>query len=324
MSDPVTNADIDDVLSSIRKLISVGDKADTNISTQPEIVTSQAKDALNEADIDAESSTEKFVLTPSLMVVEDDPAKIEMEEGTDDGWGRLDGDRDHGFNFNVPDAQSSSEQSSLTDAITLMEAADADAGLNEPANAPTPENEEGPLELSNWVWEPSDSTDDVEKDDSQLHPKVAEASVTPDQSELVATIEELEAAVSGGAHDFEPDGTEVMGQTIAWPGTAERKLDEVEDAQTTTHSDFGSSEAEDSEVPIFTRHPETHDAATADADSGSHDEVGAALDEETLRALVSAAVREELTGPMGERITRNVRKLVRREIYRILSSNEFD
>ena len=210
MSDPVTNADIDDVLSSIRKLISVGDKADTNTPTQPEIAASQAKDTLNEADIDAESSTEKFVLTPSLMVVEDDPAKIEMEEGTDDGWGRLDGDRDHGFNFNVPDAQSSSEQSSLNDAITLMEAADADARLNEAANAPTPENEEGPLELSNWVWEPSDSSDDAEKDDSQLHPEVAEASATPDQSELVATIEELEAAVSGGADDFEPDGTEVM------------------------------------------------------------------------------------------------------------------
>ncbi len=48
------------------------------------------------------------------------------------------------------------------------------------------------------------------------------------------------------------------------------------------------------------------------------------LDEDALRTLVSDVVREELTGPLGERITRNVRKLVRREIYRILSSKEFD
>jgi len=35
-------------------------------------------------------------------------------------------------------------------------------------------------------------------------------------------------------------------------------------------------------------------------------------------------VRSELQGALGERITRNVRKLVRREIYRVLSSQEFE
>ncbi len=48
------------------------------------------------------------------------------------------------------------------------------------------------------------------------------------------------------------------------------------------------------------------------------------LDEETLRELVSDIVRKELTGELGERITRNVRKLVRREIHRALATREFD
>ncbi len=48
------------------------------------------------------------------------------------------------------------------------------------------------------------------------------------------------------------------------------------------------------------------------------------IDEDALRDLVAEIVREELQGALGERITRNVRKLVRREIYRILSSQEFD
>lgn len=48
------------------------------------------------------------------------------------------------------------------------------------------------------------------------------------------------------------------------------------------------------------------------------------LDEDTLRELVAEIVRQELQGALGERITRNVRKLVRREIQRALTSNELE
>lgn len=46
------------------------------------------------------------------------------------------------------------------------------------------------------------------------------------------------------------------------------------------------------------------------------------LDENSLRDLVAETVRQELQGALGERITRNVRKLVRREIQRALNSQE--
>ncbi|HVL19560.1 MAG TPA: hypothetical protein VM422_01020 [Amaricoccus sp.] len=42
------------------------------------------------------------------------------------------------------------------------------------------------------------------------------------------------------------------------------------------------------------------------------------LDEESLRSLVNQIVREELQGELGERIGRNLRKLIRREIVQIL------
>ena len=48
------------------------------------------------------------------------------------------------------------------------------------------------------------------------------------------------------------------------------------------------------------------------------------MDEETLRELVSEIVRAELQGALGERITRNVRKLVRREIHRALTAHEME
>lgn len=47
-----------------------------------------------------------------------------------------------------------------------------------------------------------------------------------------------------------------------------------------------------------------------------------APDREMLRALVAEVLREELQGELGERITRNVRKLVRREILRALAVGE--
>lgn len=46
------------------------------------------------------------------------------------------------------------------------------------------------------------------------------------------------------------------------------------------------------------------------------------IDEEMLRDLVSEIVRQELQGALGERITRNVRKLVRREIHRALTAQD--
>lgn len=54
------------------------------------------------------------------------------------------------------------------------------------------------------------------------------------------------------------------------------------------------------------------------------EDVGARIDDDALRQIVLQVLREELAGDMGERITRNVRKLVRREINRVLASRDLD
>ena len=48
------------------------------------------------------------------------------------------------------------------------------------------------------------------------------------------------------------------------------------------------------------------------------------LDENALRDIVRETVREELQGALGERITRNVRKLIRSEIHRALAAQELE
>lgn len=73
--------------------------------------------------------------------------------------------------------------------------------------------------------------------------------------------------------------------------------------------------------------PEAGDTLEAeeDDDDGLFDEPeDAVIDEAALRALVSEIIRQELQGTLGERITRSVRKLVRREIQRALASRDFE
>jgi hypothetical protein len=48
------------------------------------------------------------------------------------------------------------------------------------------------------------------------------------------------------------------------------------------------------------------------------------LDEDALHDIVRQLIREELQGALGERITRNVRKLVRAEINRALTARALD
>ena len=71
------------------------------------------------------------------------------------------------------------------------------------------------------------------------------------------------------------------------------------------------------------RSPETEANTAPDRDALA--DLSSALNgDDALRDLISEIVRQELSGELGERITRNVRKLVRREIRQLLASEEFD
>jgi len=69
--------------------------------------------------------------------------------------------------------------------------------------------------------------------------------------------------------------------------------------------------------------PEMRLGAPEPAEDGLADGLAAGqpapnLDEAALRAMINAIVREELQGELGERISRNMRKLIRREIAEAL------
>ncbi|MHA6343992.1 hypothetical protein [Roseivivax sp. CAU 1761] len=87
--------------------------------------------------------------------------------------------------------------------------------------------------------------------------------------------------------------------------------------------------APDGAAPDATRR-DAGPAEAAAADPQAPDSAGAAplglagIDEQTLRGLIAEIVHEELRGPLGARITRNIRTLVQREIQIALTSNDFD
>lgn len=122
---------------------------------------------------------------------------------------------------------------------------------------------------------------------------------------LESTIAELEAAIGEQDEEWEPDGSEfeedaeaeaVMTAPIKDMMGTKQPIDEIEDAEI------------------------IEDGLAAGLFAGDDPE----FDEEALREMVSEIVRQELQGALGERITRNVRKLVRREINRVLAAQDFD
>jgi len=156
--------------------------------------------------------------------------------------------------------------------------------------------------------EPTDIAADIVEDtagldDAPLDPEHAVSGSDADRAAtLSAKIEALEAAIAETRDQWEPDGdagddyagTHV--ETIAW----QDHTPDIEPEPT----------------------PEPQPDVAEDLSALAADE--AILDEESLRELVADIVREELQGVLGERITRNVRKLVRREIHRALTTQELD
>lgn len=379
MSDPVTNVEIEDVLSSIRRLVSDGDKARTRDTAPIEAPIKAPVEAAIEPEapvhvVETDESLgdvrpDRFVLTPAFMVADrdtqsDDTADdavlpeatpepaLEPETMLQEALPQddLHVERpDHHFG----EVAETSDDASATLTETVRETLQADFVEQADVDAaPVADVEQGAdVALVADVAHDNASSDDA-----------ASASYAPDRSELVATIAELEAAISNDVDEYEPDGSEVdasehMAETIAWPGSTSRPFDEIEDAETAIEADSqGFENGDDNRVMPFQR--STTDQHVTDAPEAAIDDVieqtagatvddaeppmsetdvfadddldeflevgGVTMDEAALRSLVSDVVREELAGPLGERITRKVRKLVRREIYRVLSSQDFE
>lgn len=182
---------------------------------------------------------------------------------------------------------------------------DGDVLMLTPENAVRPdagwqEYEEPPLT-------PPDSVSQLPEGQSSM--RRTDGPTRSDVSALTAKIAALETAIAQTVDQWEPDGTgrdPYSGTPLpamAWEENAEL------DGTGTPLSEGGAEPASISAETVSP--PELSDDAQV-------------IDEDTLRLLVAEIVRSELQGALGERITRNVRKLVRREIHRALIAQKLE
>ncbi|KAF0676777.1 hypothetical protein [Profundibacterium mesophilum] len=129
----------------------------------------------------------------------------------------------------------------------------------------------------------------------------------PDREARASRVHRLD--VSGESDMSDDDSTAGSQPMNDAPGAQQDDI-EVIAADRARSNSFHSRSARRTEAP----EPEPQPAP----------EESAFLDEDMLREMVAEIVRQELQGALGERITRNVRKLVRREIMRAVSIREFD
>ncbi|RVT85518.1 hypothetical protein DXV76_07090 [Rhodobacteraceae bacterium CCMM004] len=319
MSDPVEQDGIEDVVSSIRKLVSVD-------APRP----ARRREAAGGKD--------RLVLTPDFRVSEgrSDTAPQAVLSLTDEVSVVTAPDLDPPCEAG-PDLDGPPTAADVV-APPMPQAAAPDGppreGAAPPARRDDPDgpgaHDDGPMSLEARIAELEAA---VTAQRQLFEPDGSEdqAQHRPTEIPLLADVEDdddprrEDAADGAEAADVESDAAEVdIGAFVAEAGQgADDASAQAEVAETDSAEDVGEGSGmpprpSNLEYLSGTRPPQ------AKPSPPQWDDAETVLDEAALRDLVAEIVREELQGALGERITRNVRKLVRREIMRAVSIRDFD
>lgn len=330
----MTNLEMNDVLSSIRKLVS-GDRAEPKSESQ---------------------GLDRFVLTPEHRIgkTHEDKDPLPDLSGSSEEQETLEL-----LNPDMPEADGRFENNA--DALSFLKDQSIDPAV--PVEQVEPES---PVSFESSRRQVEEPIKEFEEPDfsgtvDEPHAPVNLGAGTT----LEERIAELEEAVNRSEGDWEPDGSEpdagkmperhlfeVVDNTRHWT-PAEPVADAVDETPNdATDDDLGTDTAADyafshkapertrsekaplqlAEVATFAHvPPKTSDTPGSNPPRKDHDlpqfqrpeivddDEDVFVDEDVLRRVVSEIVREELQGKMGERITRNVRRMVRREIEQTLS-----
>lgn len=295
MSDPLTSHEIEDVLSSIRRLVSDDLRPAARTDTGP---SPRA----------AGEETGKLLLTPALRVVSAAPSDVGGERDAvpvpsaqdaeaalpdspipgyeDEGWNRAEGqDATGGGPVDEPEVEVWPDGTEV-----LWSSAGAAPDDAEDVILPSPPATE---DSGHWTAQDLPGTDWAQDDTDWAEPEPMAFVPHPRKPTLAS----------------DP-------LARAWADRAEAEV-----RATLGGAEVQAPPADPSRQPDAAARPASpqpdHDAGLFEGDT-------AEIDEDVLRDIVRDIIREELAGTLGERITRNVRKLVRVEINRALTAREFE
>ena len=360
MSETGRKMDVEDVLSSIRRLVS--EEARSAPDTKKPVAPKEPTVADTRQN-DGPKGPEKLVLTPSLRVSEalsPTPVAAEIEQRIADIESLVMAEAVESSKEEIAravDVQDTDDTGDYRDDPAAQMAELVGAAPQRPRPFPTPEQNAAAENALQRLELPKRSTEQQEP------PLSANLAGAPRQTQEEAPASQNTGSAAEPARQ-EPEDTpvsEAMEGIVSFDfveaeNTGEDDLDRFdadsadqpdgppeEEANFPTHSPF---QAEDEPVQETSKtetvidrgeevraepEPQESEPLRHHADSALFDEPvdytegeDGFLDEEALREMVSDMVRSELQGELGDRITRNVRKLVRREIHRALASREFE
>lgn len=306
MPNSMTQLEINDVLSSIRRLVS-GDKPDRKSANLPQ--------------------DDFFVLTPAHRVQLDSDAPSSLSDTP------------------LPPGKEQVVSGGPLEILELINPAFP------PRNDENVSPEDGTVETTAVLMELFPAPE-LEPESGPDH------KTTKNTQTLEDRIAELEEAVNRSEGEWEPDGSEtdtlqmphrhlfeVTDGEAKWAGHED--IEKVEIVASTGPDDISVEVVEEpaeevlsepppplqlAEVATFTHIPRksfevgntnsiTQPPTNAEIVEGDEDIF---VDEDLLRRVVSDIVRDELQGKLGESITRNIRRMVRREIEQTLSLKKLD
>lgn len=314
MSEPMSSGEIEDVLSSIRRLVS------EDLRPAPKLDT-----AMPHAAATARPASGKLLLTPALRVVatQDEGAPV-TPGGTSQMWPGGDPVVEAPYEFAQDDEGPGADVKPLHRAATSRLAQDEDMILPD----------QSPVAHEDWVPEatmdPRADGPETEADAAGLERASTARNTSSDMPRVVS---DIAAGVSDAEDDWELETGDAAVADAPWPvpeWVEEAELVDEENAGATETLNAADLAEAAAVAEIMARAAQAE--AEAEARAAMQPEVGANdlasgtdyYDEAVLRDLVRDLIREELGGPLGERITRNIRKLVRSEINRASTLRDFE
>lgn len=362
MTETAKHDDIEDVLSSIRRLVSDGsgsERPETEAAAERLVLTPalrvaepenpyahimpndpdadrEDEAAVEDADFDAamdDALEDELEMPASLSVLaEPEDAPSEMETGDvlvfrhSDSWARDAGDDD-----TATDQEAAEDED--WDSASLVEAAlrGSDPEMLEDVAEDEDEvflPEEAEFETP---FEPEDGDtdwDDTESvqaalDIAAVRLARGEPLADPGEAEVMPVFARSRRRDEAPSPDLQDDMAAAEEVEAEIAGLAEVAEAEL-DAEAAELEGLALAAEEDAVLEAGEAADSADLEPGAEAEEPLDEDAIATLDEEALRELIAQAVREELQGALGQRITRNVRKMVRREIRLALAAEDFD
>lgn len=191
----------------------------------------------------------------------------------------------------------------------------------------TPETEDKPAsfveKMNASIAEITQQADEIVDDKTAL-----DAQMPADQPDAVLANEPQEPAEPVVVETKKPEPLILRADMAADLKTPEKPSEtatdavlEIEDKPKAVFQEIPEVDAEEIVMPDDIEEDEVTLESEAEASIATDSQI---IDADILREIVGEMVRAELQGDLGDRITRNVRKLVRREIHHALATRDFE